>query len=174
VEQEGLRRWLERHGSERDIEIYALAEQRRHDFGQFIETYRDRLDALYESGVSQDDMRRGKHRLFAEMRADYEKLKVSWGGFAGFDRFFALGANNALLASIAIYSKRVPAFQALLAESGGDLPRFYAAARRLARMGKAERTAALDQLAPATAEALKPPQVHARKQRQGQRERHAH
>jgi predicted aminopeptidase len=37
----------------------------------------------------------------------------------------------------------VPAFRQLLAREGGDLPRFYAAVKTLARLDKAERDRAL-------------------------------
>ena len=151
VEQEGARRWLAIHGAEADRAAYAQISRRRADFVKLIEGYRERLDTLYKSGSDPQAMRARKAELFREMRADYDKLKVSWGGFAGYDRWFSQEPNNALLASVVIYTKRVPAFQALLAREGGDLPRFYAAAKALARMSKPERTAALDRLMPVTA-----------------------
>jgi predicted aminopeptidase len=98
-------------------------------------------------------MRARKVAAFEDMRQDYIQLRQSWDGFAGYDRWFAQEPNNALLASVGIYTKRVPAFQALLVREGGDLERFYAAAKKLARMSKPERTAALESLTPQTASA---------------------
>jgi predicted aminopeptidase len=77
------------------------------------------------------------------MRRDYGKLKVSWGGFSGYDRWFEHTPNNALLASVSVYTQRVPAFEAMLREHGGDLPGFFAAVKALARLDKAAREAAL-------------------------------
>ncbi len=77
------------------------------------------------------------------MQDEYRSLKASWGGFAGYDRLFARGANNALLASIASYSELVPAFRAQLAQKNGDLPVFYAVVRELAKLDKPERDARL-------------------------------
>ena len=148
VEQAGLERWLAKFGTEKERETYGLMRQRREDFVNLIETYRGRLDTLFKSGLSREVMRTEKGRLYAQMDADYHQLKASWGGFAGYDRFFAEKPNNALLASVAIYSKKVPAFQALLAREGGDLPRFYAAARELARKPRAERIAEIESLMP--------------------------
>jgi predicted aminopeptidase len=153
VEQEGIRRWLERYGTDRDRRSYEEITRRRADFLRLIETYRGRLDALYKSDLAPDAMRARKAELFAELRTDYLQLKQSWGGFAGYDHWFARPPNNALLASVGIYTKRVPAFQALLAREGGDLQRFYGAARELARLGKIQRTAALDSLMAPTASA---------------------
>ena len=73
-------------------------------------------------------------------------LKDSWGGFAGYDRFFAEPLSNAHLASIATYNDFIPAFRALLAREK-TFPRFYAAARKLAELDKAERHKQLKRLA---------------------------
>jgi predicted aminopeptidase len=153
VEQEGMRRWLNRYGSEQDRMTSALVGQRRTQFVNLIEAYRERLSGLYRTPLPPREMRADKAALFAQLDEDYAKLKESWGGFAGFDRWFEGKPNNALLASIAIYTKKVPAFQALLSREGGDLVRFYSAAKALAGMGKAERTAALERLMPQTADA---------------------
>jgi predicted aminopeptidase len=153
VEQEGMRRWLDRYGSERDRTTNTLVAERRTQFVNLIETYRERLGALYRTPAPAAEMRVRKAALFAQLDADYGRLKESWGGFAGFDRWFEDKPNNALLASIAIYTKKVPAFEALLAREGGDLRRFYSAVKVLARMEKAERAAALDRLTPPTASA---------------------
>jgi predicted aminopeptidase len=153
VEQEGMRRWLDRYGREQDRTTSMLVAQRRTQFVALIETYRDRLGALYRTQLAAPEKRARKAELFAQLEEDYGKLKESWGGFAGFDRWFEGKPNNALLASIAIYTKKVPAFQALLSREGGDLERFYSAAKALARMEKADRTAALERLMPQTADA---------------------
>ena len=130
-----------------------LIAQRRDQFVELIEAYRERLGSLYRTRSSAEAMRSRKAELFAALEADYAKLKETWGGFSGFDRWFEGKPNNALLASIAIYTKKVPAFEALLAQERGDLPRFYAAAKALARLDKAERAAALERLMPRTAAA---------------------
>lgn len=148
VEQEGSRRWLDRFGTDKDRKVYEEVTDRRNGFVRLIETYRQKLEDLYQSGGDPAAMRIAKAALFLKMHEDYRTLKAGWGGFAGYDRWFAQPPNNALLASVGIYTKRVPAFEALLAREGGDLKRFYSAAKRLAGMPKAERTAALDRLMP--------------------------
>lgn len=150
VELEGSRRWLERYGTDADRLAHGQVTQRREQFVALIERYRDRLDALYQTSAPREAMRAEKAAMFAEMRSDYARLRESWGGFHGYDRWFAQEPNNALLASVGIYSKRVPAFQALLAREGGDLERFYAATKKLARLPKPDRTAALEALTPQT------------------------
>jgi len=143
VEREGVRRWLAANGDASLRQSYAEFTSRRQDFVDLLLKYRDRLDALYKSSVTGDAKRAGKRRLFAELKAEYGELKMSWGGFAGYDRFFAQDLTNAHLASIGAYNVLIPAFDALLAREAGDLPRFYVEVRRLASLPKDKREAEL-------------------------------
>jgi predicted aminopeptidase len=54
---------------------------------------------------------------------------------------------------VGAYNDLVPAFEALLAQQGGDLPSFFAATERLAALPKAQRDAALRVMLPPAAEA---------------------
>ena len=143
VEEEGLRRWLAREGTAAQREAYADSRRRRSEFAALVMKYRVRLDELYGRPLPAEEKREAKRRLFALMDEEYQGLKASWGGFTGFDRLFARGANNAFLASIASYTELVPAFRALLAQKQDDLPAFYRAVRELAKLDKPEREARL-------------------------------
>ena len=143
VEEEGVRRWLEREGAPAQRAAYEDARRRRVAFVAFVLKYRERLTAFYERPGTPQEKREGKRRFFAEMQGEYRALKDSWGGFAGYDRFFARGPNNALLASVAAYTELVPAFRALLAQKNGDLAAFYAGVREIARLERPERDARL-------------------------------
>jgi len=143
VERAGVARWIVHHGSASDREAFDAMQLRRADFVRLIQTYRERLDTLFRSGATVDFMRAEKKKQYGEMFADYQNLKRAWGGFAGYDRWFAQPPNNALLASVAIYTQKVPAFEALLKAQDGDLVKFFAAVKTLARLSKAERDAAL-------------------------------
>ncbi|MDP1910605.1 MAG: aminopeptidase, partial [Hyphomicrobium sp.] len=140
-ENEGVRRWLRREGAPGQLQQYETIQNRRREFIALVLANRARLERLYAEDIAAGEMRSRKAAAFATMRADYEVLKASpsWAGFAGYDRFFAQSPNNAHLASVAAYAELVPGFQALLAEQGGDLAKFYAAVRELARLPKDER-----------------------------------
>lgn len=147
VEREGIRRWLAKNGGEQDRKLFETMQGYRADFTALIQTYRERLSALYRQRMAVDAMRAAKQQLFDEMQRDYWKLKASWNGFAGYDRWFAQRPNNALLASVSIYTQRVPAFEAMLREHDGNLPRFFEAVKTLSRLDKAARDSALRQYA---------------------------
>ncbi len=143
VEEEGLRRWLEREGTPAQRAAYADSRRRRSEFAALVLKYRAQFADFYARPLLADEKREGKRRLFEEMNGEYGALKASWDGFAGFDRLLAPGMNNAFLVSIASYSELVPAFRALLAQKKGDLPGFYREVRGLAKLEKAERDARL-------------------------------
>jgi predicted aminopeptidase len=143
VEQAGVARWLAQSGSDRDRAAYARLQRMRREFIALVVKYRVILEQYYRQDLPLEEKRLGKARQFAEMEQEYRQLKASWGGYAGYDRWFAGKPNNATLASVALYTELVPAFQALLEHEGGNLGRFYAAAKDLAKLPKEERDARL-------------------------------
>jgi predicted aminopeptidase len=148
VEREGVRRWLAQHATPADRAAYDTLQERKREFVALVLRYRDRLAALYREPLPDAEKRAAKARVIAEIKDDYGKLKASWGGYAGYDRFFAQDLGNAHFASIATYTQLVPAFEELLAREDNNLPRFYAAVRALAALPKAERDAKLGSSAP--------------------------
>ncbi|MFZ5555463.1 MAG: aminopeptidase [Pseudomonadota bacterium] len=143
VEEEGMRRWLAARGSDELRASYMATRERRREFVALVLAYRDRLDVVYRSDLGVEAKRAEKRRLTGELKAQYQGLRSRWGGFAGYDRWFAEELTNAHLASVAAYTQLVPAFERLLADNGGDLARFYGAVKRLAAGDKAARRAAL-------------------------------
>ncbi|HKW84200.1 MAG TPA: aminopeptidase [Burkholderiaceae bacterium] len=143
VERIGGARWLAEHANARAREDYERYDGRRQDFRVLTARYRDQFDALYSSPASDDDKRAGKAALLQHLRADYEAMKAErWGGFSGYDGWFAR-ANNASFGVLAAYNELVPAFERLFEREGRDFTRFYAEVKRLAALPYAERRAAL-------------------------------
>ncbi|MGH8718950.1 MAG: aminopeptidase [Burkholderiales bacterium] len=147
VERVGMRRWLNARGSQAQTEQFATAQQRRAQFIALMLKYRKRLEEQFSLPISDSEKRRSKAQTFEEMAREYEQLKASWNGFAGYDRWFVGKLGNAHLASIAVYTGLVPAFQTLLADAGGDLKRFYSRVKEIAALPKGQRRAVLDRLA---------------------------
>ncbi len=143
VENEGLRRWLAAHATPGQQAGFAAQQARKAALVALIGAYREKLHALYGTDRPPDDQRQAKSALFAALRRDYAGLKAGWGAYAGYDAFFGAGLNNASLASLALYSELVPAFEALLAREDHDLPRFYQRVASVAALGEQGRRAAL-------------------------------
>ncbi|MGH8726672.1 MAG: aminopeptidase [Burkholderiales bacterium] len=154
VEMEGMRRWLEAKGSLAQTEQFATAQQRRIQFIALMMKYRERLEEHFKKPVSDSEKHELKALTFAEMAREYAELKASWNGFAGYDRWFSGKLNNAHLASIAIYTDLLPAFQALLADANGDLEKFYTRVKEIAALPQGERRALLDPYAASGAHSI--------------------
>jgi predicted aminopeptidase len=138
VEEAGVERWLEHFGNPQMRENYARYNERKQQFLALLLKCRRALDQNYKSSNSDAVKRAEKVRLFRQLQDDYAALKQSWGGYAGYDRFFAEPLSNAHLAAIATYHDFVPAFRALLAREQ-SFAAFYAAVRRIAVLDREER-----------------------------------
>jgi predicted aminopeptidase len=151
VEQEGVRRWLARVGDPAQREHFERGRRIRAEFAGLIQKHRARLDALYRTRLPPDAMRDRKRRILAELESEYRSLKAGWGGYSGYDARFAGPLNNAQLASVAVYSQWVAAFEALLAREGASLARFYAVVKELSALSRDERDSRMRALVPRVA-----------------------
>ncbi|HZN86984.1 MAG TPA: aminopeptidase [Burkholderiales bacterium] len=124
VEREGLRRWLAAQGKQ---------PAPRFDPAPQVAAVRAQLEALYRTRLSPEAMRERKRAALETLRP----LVARMPAFEGQE------PNNAFVASYATYTDLVPAFDRLLAASGGDLARYYDRVRSLARLPPAERNAQL-------------------------------
>ena len=146
VEREGVRRWIATTGDRALLAAWETDERRQQDFLDLVLGTRTELDALYRSALDEEAKRAGKERIFAAMQDGYQRLRASWGGYAGYDNWFARDLNNAHLALVATYNQYVPAFENLLDEVGHDMAAFHAAVERLAALPPTERAAELARL----------------------------
>jgi predicted aminopeptidase len=111
VEEEGVKRWLEAAGRGSELEALRAARLRRQEFAARVAALRATLAGLYRENIPEADMEKRKQDEYAKLRAAYPSIPAE--------------ANNAYLASIAVYTELVPQFQALLGNCGGDLKEFY-------------------------------------------------
>ncbi len=153
VGQEGAHRWLRASGKTNLIEKYETALRRDNQFVRLVMNTREELEKIYGDTLDKDgkvkaakrppqppaQLSEAKKRVFAELRANYQKLKLSWGGYSGYDDWFDNELNNAQLNTIANYYDFLPAFERLLQLNGGDMEKFYVEVERLSKMSKDER-----------------------------------
>jgi predicted aminopeptidase len=117
VEEEGVRRWLEAEGRSSELALFRAAQTRKREFAARVSDARERLDGMYRMDLSREAMLEHK-------RGEWERLRAAYPGMPA-------EPNNAFLASIALYTDLVPAFERLLAESG-SLENFYRRVKKLA------------------------------------------
>jgi len=142
VEQEGVRRWLAARGRDGEFEAYRAALAREAEFAGLLREARERLRRLYAFGAPSTQLWADKQREFGRLKFEYTLLRARWGGYAGYDAWFARPLNNAHLAAVATYHDCVPGLQREL-EAAGSLEAFYARADELATLALAERHAAV-------------------------------
>jgi predicted aminopeptidase len=137
VEEVGTERWLAEHGTTADLERYHMRRQRREQFGELIAAQQVRLRELYASGASPEQLRADKQRAFEALQGEYQTLKTRWQGNADYDAWFAQPLNNATLASVATYTRWLPALRSRLDAVG--LSRFYVDAAEIAELDAPQR-----------------------------------
>jgi predicted aminopeptidase len=154
VEDAGLERWLAHQGSPARIQQFRADEVREAAFVKLLAGARAHLATLYASGLAPEAMRPQKAAILAALGVDLRAFGQREGvSYPLYDEWLRQGLNNARLASVATYYDCVPGFKRLLAQEDNDLPRFYAAARKLAHLARAERHARLCGSAAAAADA---------------------
>jgi len=142
VEQEGLRQWLLARGDAAGLQRQSESATREAEFAALLRSARKRLEQLYASGADLPTLRVEKQREFGRLKFEYTVLRGRWGGYAGYDGWFARTLNNAHLSAVATYHDCVPGLQRELA-AAGSLPAFYARAAELAELPLGQRRVAV-------------------------------
>jgi predicted aminopeptidase len=151
VERLGGVRWLALYGSDAVKAEYEVYNSRRKQFKALTKATRFSLSEVYENividaadnRVSLDALKQHlKNKIIVDFKAQYELLKISWNGYAGYDNWVKQ-ANNAAFGALAAYDDGVPQFEALFEQQGGHWEKFYAAVQTLAAMPKEARQLAL-------------------------------
>ncbi|MBC7415386.1 MAG: aminopeptidase [Herminiimonas sp.] len=138
VEEAGVERWLLAQGDPSLRQKYVEYERRKDDFLNLLIKYRRALELNYLQPISTGSKRQHKVEIFRQLKDEYQVLKMSWGGYPGYDRWFAEPLTNAHLSSVATYHDFVPAFQVLLAQQQ-SLAGFYTEVGRLAALDQTAR-----------------------------------
>jgi predicted aminopeptidase len=143
----GAERWLRQRGTAREMEEFEADRRRREDFLRSVAAARERLAIAYASSLDAAGKRAEKQRILAELRDRHRQLKWNaWGGYTGYDRWFAEDLNNAKLAGNSTYYRWVPAFLNLYKRAGQDFAAFYRAAETIGQLPPSEREARLQEL----------------------------
>lgn len=143
---EGVRRWLRAQENPAAWAAFQRDEQMEQQFVALVLRTRSRLEEVYASKDSRAQKLAAKRQAFARMLDEYRALKRQWGGYDGYDEWMYHDMNNAKLASVETYQAYVPAFEHLLRMAGGNMPAYYALARRVGHLASTRRRRCLDEL----------------------------
>ena len=143
VEREGIRRWFESRGMPSEQAVVTARQEREAIFTRLVLRHRKQLEALFASDLSDPDKRAAKAHIFAELRKEFAQLKIARPEFSSYDRWFAQPLNNALLATVSVYTHWLPAFQVLLTQQNNDMDNFFTVVKEISKLPQDERAAAL-------------------------------
>ena len=154
VGKEGARRWLESQSDSAALDQYLARLRHTREFTRLVLQTRLRLAALYgdertETGkfraaskrraTDAGLLRSQKQRVLDDFRKELASARANWGDDAQYDDWLDHDINNARLNAVATYYDLVPGFERLLAQQGGGLEKFYAAAERLSKLPRTAR-----------------------------------
>lgn len=122
---EGVERWLQKIENSGLTRIFKQQQEREDIFVKLVIKYRQQLDELYHSQLSDPEKRVAKTRLLQQMVNDYQQDRSAWSIGVTYDTWFAVGVNNAKLNAVNTYREYVPGFKILLRSVDNDLDRFY-------------------------------------------------
>jgi len=147
VELEGVNAWLKSNGDAAAVAEYSRFLAHQKGFVALVQRTHEQLQTLYDSDATALEKRRRKQHLFETMVSAYDNMKRRWGGWTGYDAWFAGGLNNAKLEAVSTYRDYVPLFRQLFRRSGGDFTAFYRAAAAIGALPKEQRLAHLREAA---------------------------
>lgn len=146
VENEGLRRWAAERADPGLARSVAAKRARQTAFVELVIAYRRQLQKIYDNDWPPATKRLAKAEVIADLQRSYRRLQDSQNSPPIYRKWLERDLNNAKLASLALYTQLLPAFEALLEAEGRDLPRFYRRVATLGGLPPGERNAALQQL----------------------------
>jgi predicted aminopeptidase len=143
VEEEGLKRWVKGNATPEELARYDTFKARQRDLIAALMSARTRLEGMYAGSGDDAARRAGKAQAIAALQADYVTLKAGWKltdeEAKRYDEWFYRDLNNARLGSVAVYTAHVAAFARLIAQDAGDMQKFHARVKALAKLPRDER-----------------------------------
>ncbi len=143
VQEQGLREWRRSRGlPPQDDHAKAMDD----GFTKLALDLRDRLKALYASGIGEPALAAGKAREIDAFRMRYAQWRErEWPNDHSYDSWMAAPINNARLLPFGLYDRWTPAFALMFEQAEQQWPAFYAGVRELSRLAPAQREKALQQ-----------------------------
>jgi predicted aminopeptidase len=146
VEEAGVRMWLEYAGRAEQLPAWLKQEEAALQFNALLQDSVTRLNALYASGLPEEQMREGKSAALDELRDAYRLLvDTQWAGHSYYESLLSRELNNARLALINSYQGGACAFEKLFTTAQGEMARFHQLAMEKAALKSEQRSSWLNQ-----------------------------
>jgi len=129
VEQEGVRRWLTSKGDTAGLAKWDERNGKLQRFVQRLLNTRAALDEVYKSALTEEAKRAKKAEILGALQTEVRALLKAAGKKPEDSFWMRDELNNAHLNVIAAYYLRVPEFEQVLRDCGGDMDKFFAAVK---------------------------------------------
>ncbi len=144
VEEFGIGRFLLGKGMNKALNSYDDNKALRRRLMQLVGDARDDLRILYAERIDDSDKRQLKQQRIDRLTTGLRRELMESGRDSV--AWLKKPLNNARIASLALYEGRLPEFRIMLDRCNDDLSCFYDEARRISKLGQAERDDYLDSL----------------------------
>ncbi len=145
VEQEGVRRFLDRHEGSGSITLQRYLEKRtdRELFRQLISSALEELKDAYAKASSDTERLQAKERILKQLKRTYASRREEFRVLS-YERWFSRELNHAHLLGVSRYQNQVPIFARLFEEQGREWSPFYERVREIAQLPETERNRLLE------------------------------
>jgi len=124
VAETGVRRWLNGNNPV-TYEQFETIQLQENEFVELVLKYRNQLDDLYNSGMTDTQKRMQKSVLLEQMKNEYQQMYPDNNIHRRYDSWFATGLNNAKVIAVVTYRKYMPGFKKMLLGVDNNLDAFY-------------------------------------------------
>ena len=144
VAEIGIARWLDSRGETDRLANDSARKALRRSMMELVRQAREKLLALYEQDIPEQQMRTEKALILSDLSASAAAMVDAHA--VSSNNWLAAPLNNARLVSLNLYEGQLNAFSALADECQQELDCFYARAGELAELSQDERSARLNEM----------------------------
>jgi len=142
----GVQQWLRSKDQAEAARRYDAECKRENTFVYLVLKTRADLRKLYQENHAVEVMRKRKVLILKRLKTNLLALHEEDPEYSGLARWAKRPINNANLAAIAVYYRRVPAFERLLKNSNKDFEKYFSQVTLLSKLAKEERTRRMESL----------------------------
>jgi predicted aminopeptidase len=133
VAQTGVQHWLDLRDSAASKQDFLDKQLEQTSFVNLILKYKVKLEAVYNSELTNDKKREAKALLLNQLVGEYADKSELEGNTARYATWFSSALNNAKLATVITYQEYVSGFLTIFNHSHRNYEKFYESVEKLSR-----------------------------------------